>query len=272
MHVEGILDFGGYEELTIETDSNGNVDIKHWGSEVDDSEEEPSESGLYPSIPDNQCADTEYDLQAWFVLGTYYWYFNPSTIPSELQPFASEVLPALRKGTTNITQVNNVCGQLDDVSASASYQGSTTKTASLCLGSKTTDGFNVTVFGNYTDNQNFVGVTCTRYEYNASVNHYVLRESDMVLDVQSNHKWTTYLQDRSTCQVTFDPDPYVVEAVTTHERGHTFGIGHTDELSKAQNGEANHPWLTMSPTINGSCQDSESTLGVGDVLGLRWRY
>jgi predicted Zn-dependent protease len=55
-----------------------------------------------------------------------------------------------------------------------------------------------------------------------------------------------------------------VKAVMTHERGHTFGINHVSETS--------HKNMTMSPNINGPCQDSESTLGLGDVEGLRALY
>jgi hypothetical protein len=56
-----------------------------------------------------------------------------------------------------------------------------------------------------------------------------------------------------------------VEAVMTHERGHTFGLGHAAP-------EADHKWLTMSPSINGPCQKSETTLGLGDAIGLELKY
>jgi hypothetical protein len=56
---------------------------------------------------------------------------------------------------------------------------------------------------------------------------------------------------------------FSVEAVGTHEFGHVFGLGHVDE--------GTHGALTMSPTIY-ACQNSESTLGKGDVLGLQSKY
>lgn len=47
----------------------------------------------------------------------------------------------------------------------------------------------------------------------------------------------------------------------THERGHTFGLGHV----------ASGSLLAMRPSF-GYCDASGSTLGLGDVRGLRQKY
>jgi predicted Zn-dependent protease len=54
-----------------------------------------------------------------------------------------------------------------------------------------------------------------------------------------------------------------IEAAATHEFGHVFGMGHVSE--------GYHGALTMSPIIK-ACQSSETTLGLGDVVGLRALY
>lgn len=56
---------------------------------------------------------------------------------------------------------------------------------------------------------------------------------------------------------------YSVEAVATHEFGHVFGLGHVSE--------GLHGNLTMS-THTGPCSGAQSSLGLGDVLGLRSLY
>ena len=57
---------------------------------------------------------------------------------------------------------------------------------------------------------------------------------------------------------------FMLEAVLTHEAGHAFGLGHV--------GEANHGRLTMSTYIDGTCENQESSLGLGDIRGLEAMY
>jgi hypothetical protein len=59
-------------------------------------------------------------------------------------------------------------------------------------------------------------------------------------------------------------DMPMLEATVTHEAGHVFGLGHV--------GERRHGRLTMSPYIDGPCQNGEATLGWGDLRGLQQIY
>ena len=55
-------------------------------------------------------------------------------------------------------------------------------------------------------------------------------------------------------------DMPLLESTITHEAGHVFGLDHV--------GERKHGRLTMSPFLDGPCNDNEATLGLGDMLGL----
>ena len=46
--------------------------------------------------------------------------------------------------------------------------------------------------------------------------------------------------------------------------GHAYGLDHV--------GEVNHGRLTMSTFIDGTCENQESTLGLGDMKGLEALY
>jgi hypothetical protein len=109
------------------------------------------------------------------------------------------------------------------------------------------DGINVVNWGDLPAGT--LATTCTWY--------FPLFGEVMESDVKFNgvdHSWTIGV---ALCVGTFD-----VEAVMTHERGHTFGLGHVSESAS--------PTMTMSPQI-GECSDRERTLGYGDMLGLIYK-
>lgn len=77
-------------------------------------------------------------------------------------------------------------------------------------------------------------------------------ESDVMIN-KADHQWVTSLNG---CAGRFH-----LQAVLTHEFGHTFGLGHAPQGSL----------LTMAPSAQ-PCDASISSLGLGDVRGLRKKY
>lgn len=77
------------------------------------------------------------------------------------------------------------------------------------------------------------------------------------IQINSNVAWATSLRSCSFGEV-------MLPAVMTHEVGHAYGLGHV--------GERRHGRLTMSTRLDGSCNNQEASLGLGDLLGLEQLY
>lgn len=178
----------------------------------------------------------------------YRWKLHAASVPSSMSKDVVE--RKLRRAANNITSSRNSCGLADQVSAQNVYLGRTTKKTNVRAdGTCTqTDGMNTVGFGDLP--AGVLGVACTWYSNGVAL------ESDVRFN-KVDHRW--YAARPSSCS-----GRYSVEAVATHEFGHVFGLGHV--------GEGAHGNLTMSPSINGSCQNAEATLGRGDVIGLRAKY
>ncbi len=177
------------------------------------------------------------------------WSFQASSTPDANS--VANVEAKLKAAAGNITSSRNSCGLADQVSAKHSYLGRTSRGTQIgadasCKG--TGDGFNTVGFGALPDG--VLGLACVWYD---GEGHAV--EAD--IRFTKNRKW--YAVKPTTCS-----GHNSIEAVATHEFGHVFGLGHV--------GEPGHGNQTMSPAINGSCQSSEATLGLGDVKGLRALY
>lgn len=186
------------------------------------------------------CIDRAFKLLGARWEQPYEWSYRASTTPA--RHGKANVANVLRRSFDNITGVRNNCGLPDRVSATHDYLGTTTRRPDC----QSRDGRNVIGFGRL--QYGVLAVTC-----------YWIRNGRMVeadMKINSREVWALSL---SGCR--FEPS---LEATITHEAGHVFGLGHV--------GERRHGRLTMSPFLNGPCQNNEVTLGLGDVRGLEKLY
>jgi hypothetical protein len=192
------------------------------------------------------CQDSAYHLTASWWRSTVHWWFRASSTPSNLSHYAAQ--KAIKSGASHITNAYNDCGRADHVSATSQFMGVTSVSPGIGSSSacQNPDGRNVVGFGTLLGSE--LGLTCWWYRGSTTV------EADMKLN-KHDFNWTT---KTAGCV-----NAYVVQAVATHEFGHVFGLAHVSE--------ANHGNLTMSTSMF-ACDDSPSTLGLGDMLGLEARY
>jgi hypothetical protein len=231
---------GGQRWIGVQTAADGSVSVTRSRA--------ASTHGASPgAAPASACTDGGYDLYSSSWKKMFKWRFNVSSTPSSLN--RDQTTSALRAAVTNITHADNNCGLSDKVSATSNYEGSTSKPANIGVDSscKSSDGTSVVAFGDLLSGD--LGIACWWSSGNA------IQEGDFKLN-KIESTWTVDIG--SKCQV-----KYVVEDVATHEFGHVFGL---DSLS-----EILHPALTMSLVML-PCQRSETTLGLGDVLGLEALY
>jgi hypothetical protein len=240
VYAEALLVDGRAVELQIETAADGRVAlIRH------SEHEEAAEPATHTAM--GACSDGSYKLLNYKWHRTYRWYFNAGTTPGELT--VAEAEQAIREATGNITAARNNCGLTDNVSASHQYEGRTSRSADITTtgGCTARDGVSVTGFGDLPSGT--LALTCTWSDGSGSA-----LESDARIN-KADYNWTTHAGS-SSCS-----NRYGLEAIMTHERGHTFGLGHVAAGSM----------LTMRPSF-GPCDGSAASLGLGDVRGLRQKY
>jgi hypothetical protein len=180
---------------------------------------------------------------------TYRWTFRARSTPDGLSQ--SKVIRVLNRAVENITDARNDCGRPDSVAATAEYLGTSNHKPSPTSDGEhdacaPRDGFNAVGFGRLRDG--VAGLTCVW-----TIGDRIV-EADIKLDRRA--RWATSLDSCSFASM--------LEAVATHEFGHVFGLGHVSE--------SRHGRLTMSERLDGFCQNSESTLGLGDMKGLEQLY
>jgi hypothetical protein len=242
----------GSRELRVTTTPGGDVQVKGCGPESDadiDAATKDTKGG------GGVCSDAAHTLYGYHWVLPFAWSFNSSTTPHAFSERSAE--SALLEATRAITSARTNCSLLDLIGAHAVYSGRTGRRADMsthhgvvtCSGGG--DGVSVTDFGRL---DGALARTCT-WSTNV-VGLDLATQSDMRFNTK--YRWTTHPTSRHCRRA------YSVRAVATHERGHTFGLGHVSE--------GKHGKLTMSTLLNGACEDSESSLGLGDVRGLKALY
>lgn len=270
-----ILYIDGSEELNVDHTTDGRIIVSDCGGETHDGPEDLTEGPTVPTsapqvdpgrdlLEDSNlsspraCNDGAYNLKSYKWFETMKWRFNASTTPGELSQNGAE--QAMIEGTGNITRSRNNCGLEDYVGATHDYLGRTDRRVDFinvhtsdpdCAAEG--DGVSVVDFGDL--ERLAVASHCTYRISDAGVN--TATESDVRFN-KDDWRWTANPAGTGCLR------QLSVEGVMTHERGHTFGLDHV--------GEKEHGNLTMSERVNGYCQNSEATLGLGDVRGLRARY
>ncbi len=192
------------------------------------------------------CSDSAFNLYGGRWHSTLRWSFRASSTPGYLSQGA--VANVLKKAFSNITSANNDCGRPDNVSATSAYDGTTSRRPSVgSMGRcSRSDGVNVIGFGSLP--YGVLAVTCTRFQNNRIIE----------TDVRINTRFHWALS-KASCS-----GDELLEPTMTHELGHSYGLDHV--------GERRHGRLTMSSASDGSCNDAESTLGLGDMLALEQLY
>jgi hypothetical protein len=236
----------GAQALEVRRLEDGAIELGHVGEET----AEASRTAATRSSPE-ECRDAAHQSNDWRVVESLGYRINHGSIPPELSRVAAEA--AIRRAGGNITGTDNDCKMGDRVPAVLNYNGDSEAQAIGPFGCVGGDGTNVVSFGDL--ESGILAKACIYFREEAGFNRVV--GSDIQVN-KADYRWTTRPRARS-CKGRYD-----LEAVVTHERGHTFGLGHVLEQDHAK--------LTMSGGINGPCQMSERSLGRGDVLGLDRKY
>lgn len=248
------VDVDGMRTIYIRTLDDGTVSFDDGGS---------VQAGPGGGATGPGCNDNYSNIWNARLFGKLPWYFNRNSIPGTV--VAASALDRIRDGGRHMADVDNACGLSDVVPSSVGfdYMGEANNTNTNIYGSGTTaqldcvqrDGVSVVDFNQLPDGT--LGYACWWASgMVGGVN--VIVESDVRIN-KHDYLWIDTNTIPSPCTTQWD-----LEGLVTHERGHSLGI--KDYLESA------HGLQTMSGSLDGACQISERSLGLGDWKGLDNRY
>ena len=202
-----------------------------------------------PYAFDDGCTDDKFNVFGYSWDEPFEWYYEEASVPDKYD--SDKVLDVLIRSAANVTDGRNDCGLPDRIDAEASYAGTTTNEP--CGDGP--DGVNSIGFGKLDEDEDDEGqilaVTCTFGPIRSP------SEADIIISTAI--PWALSAGD---CDF-FEFDE-LLEPTITHEFGHVFGLAHVSEEE--------HGDQTMSRNSNGFCMGEETTLGLGDILGLEELY
>lgn len=247
------------DELMIVHRLDGTVMIMDAGAELIDAPEVVAASSGNDAFGP-ECADDAGNALVYREDDTHNWFVNSGSIPAGDLSVAATIT-AFREGTGNIDNRRTDCNDTvfnssqwgnRNSSLVTNYSGTTTLFADINPdGCTDRDQVNVVSFGARPN-----GILATACTWSNYLTANVI-EADIEFD--ETHTYWTNAPDALGCLGEFD-----VEAVATHERGHSFGLDHVDETT--------HGRMTMSVNSDGACQGQERSLGLGDALVLGSKY
>lgn len=259
----------GTQTLEVTHHDDGSVDVSSCGPEPEFGigyfDESDDSSGADPEAPKagspGPCSDNTYDLDTAKWEQDYKWSFNADDTPiGPNNPDPPAAQEGIQEGIGSITNARNSCGLGDNVHATQTYLARTDRHSDIkdgnnanidCPVDSSTDGANVIDWGPLYGA--IRAATCKWQDPDPGRN--TLKEADV--RIASDVNWV--VAPGPGCNNRFS-----LHAFMAHEAGHIFGMKHV--------AEASHGNLTMSKVLNGPCQQSEYTLGLGDVRGAEQLY
>ena len=257
---------GTYQEVGVETTTDGRVFVSNRGSEraatLDQRYEVAAQGAGATGVSavertttaggSAECRDTYRKLYGWR-LPRLDWRFNPAGTPAYLRDEdgrTSRVRAAIVRAQQNITGSDNRCDRGDRVGAKGAVLGDTRRHPNAsreghCTGG---DGRSVIGFGDLPSYS--IAMTCVY-----GLRQGIAAESDILI----NNGETRWAVSRAGCT----GSELLLEAGMTHEFGHAYGLAHASVYR--------NPSLTMQPLVR-ACSPGHSTLGLGDMLGLEKKY